>query len=172
MLAGQTSAELENDINQLEASSIVKDFRKSAGPDHLSGKASEKGSLMTNWITYKKRLKGALRRSNVVYKFCFTASTNCEVSVDHVNAIPAGHAMRELLYDVISLTTSDIALGIVGRHEATLDGGEALKELEAKFITGHTLSIDGGLTIQLQEDLGMRQAEFKEEQLASRGPKL
>ena len=136
MLAGQTSAELENDINQLEASSIVKDFRKSAGPDHLSGKASEKGSLMTNWITYKKRLKGALRRSNVVYKFCFTASTNCEVSVDHVNAIPAGHAMRELLYDVISLTTSDIALGIVGRHEATLDGGEALKELEAKFITG------------------------------------
>jgi len=43
---------------------------------------------------------------------------------------------------------------------------------EAKFITGHTLSIDGGLTIQLQEDLGMRQAEFKEEQLASRGPKL
>ena len=43
---------------------------------------------------------------------------------------------------------------------------------EAKFITGHTLSIDGGLTIQLQEDLGMRQAEFKEDQLASRGPKL
>ena len=52
------------------------------------------------------------------------------------------------------------------------NGVRFLCSSEAKFITGHTLSIDGGLTIQLQEDLGMRQAEFKEEQLASRGPKL
>ena len=52
------------------------------------------------------------------------------------------------------------------------NGVRFLCSSEAKFITGHTLSIDGGLTIQLQEDLGMRQADFKEEQLASRGPKL
>ena len=39
---------------------------------------------------------------------------------------------------------------------------------EASFITGHSLNIDGGLTIQLQEDLGMRQAEFKELQLSQR----
>ena len=39
---------------------------------------------------------------------------------------------------------------------------------EASFITGHSLNIDGGLTIQLQEDLGMRQAEYKELQLSQR----
>ena len=39
---------------------------------------------------------------------------------------------------------------------------------EASFITGHSLNIDGGLTIQLQEDLGMRQAAFKEFQLSQR----
>ena len=48
------------------------------------------------------------------------------------------------------------------------NGVRFLCSSEAKFITGHTLSIDGGLTIQLQEDLGMRQADFKEEQLKSR----
>lgn len=42
---------------------------------------------------------------------------------------------------------------------------------EASFITGHSLNIDGGLTIQLQEDMGMRQAEFKELQLSQR-PRL
>jgi NAD(P)-dependent dehydrogenase (short-subunit alcohol dehydrogenase family) len=39
---------------------------------------------------------------------------------------------------------------------------------EASFITGHALNIDGGLTIQLQEDMGMRQAEFKEQQIKAR----
>lgn len=31
---------------------------------------------------------------------------------------------------------------------------------EATFITGHSLVVDGGLTIQLQENLGVRQARF------------
>ena len=31
---------------------------------------------------------------------------------------------------------------------------------EAAFITGHTLVVDGGLTIQLQEDFGVRQANY------------
>ena len=43
---------------------------------------------------------------------------------------------------------------------------------EAKFITGHVLNIDGGLTIQLQEDMGIRQAEFKQQQLAASQSKL
>jgi hypothetical protein len=33
---------------------------------------------------------------------------------------------------------------------------------------GHVMNIDGGLTIQLQEDMGMRQAEFREEQLKAK----
>jgi enoyl-[acyl-carrier-protein] reductase (NADH) len=31
---------------------------------------------------------------------------------------------------------------------------------DASFITGHTLTIDGGLSIQLQERFGTRQAEY------------
>ena len=51
------------------------------------------------------------------------------------------------------------------------NGVRFLCSSEAKFITGHILTIDGGQTIQLQEDFGVRQAKFKEEQIAAR-PKL
>ena len=62
----------------------------------------------------------------------------------------------------------------MGRWGTPEDIGQTVKFLasdEASFITGHSLNIDGGLTIQLQEDMGMRQAEFKELQLTQR-PKL
>jgi enoyl-[acyl-carrier-protein] reductase (NADH) len=48
----------------------------------------------------------------------------------------------------------------VGRPE---DIGNAIVFLcsdEASFITGHSLVVDGGLTVQLQEDFGVRQAQF------------
>ena len=31
---------------------------------------------------------------------------------------------------------------------------------EASFITGHSLVVDGGMTVQLQEDFGVRQAAY------------
>ena len=31
---------------------------------------------------------------------------------------------------------------------------------DAAFITGHTLMVDAGLTVQLQEKLGLRQAQY------------
>ena len=34
---------------------------------------------------------------------------------------------------------------------------------EASFITGHSLVVDGGLTIQLQEDFGVRQAHYMQD---------
>ena len=34
---------------------------------------------------------------------------------------------------------------------------------EASFITGHALPVDGGLTIQLQENFGVRQAKYVQE---------
>ena len=34
---------------------------------------------------------------------------------------------------------------------------------EASFITGHTLAIDGGLTVQLQEKFGARQGRYIQE---------
>ena len=34
---------------------------------------------------------------------------------------------------------------------------------EASFITGHALAVDGGLTVQLQEDFGVRQAHYAQQ---------
>ena len=34
---------------------------------------------------------------------------------------------------------------------------------EASFITGHALVVDGGLTIQLQENLGVAQAQYAQD---------
>ena len=34
---------------------------------------------------------------------------------------------------------------------------------EASFITGHPLAVDGGLTIQLQENFGVRQGHYLKE---------
>ena len=133
---GQTMEELDNDINQCVAKDVVKDFRQTAGPDHLSGKGSEKDGVMNNWIKYKKRLKGALRRANFSFSFIFTESQNVDLSVTHLDVIPLGHAMNILLYDVLEMTTSDTALGIVGKFGGTTNGVGALKALDSKFITG------------------------------------
>ena len=133
---GQTMEELDNDINQCVAKDVVKDFRQTAGPDHLSGKGSEKDGVMNNWIKYKKRLKGALRRANFSFLFIFTESQNVDLSVTHLDVIPLGHAMNTLLYDVLEMTTSDTALGIVGKFGGTTNGVGALKALDSKFITG------------------------------------
>ena len=93
---GQTMDALGNDINQIEAKDVVKDFRQSAGPDHISGKGSDKEGVMHSWITYKKRLKGALRRANFSYKFFFTDSQNMDLSTVHLDCIPGDHPMNTL----------------------------------------------------------------------------
>lgn len=41
---------------------------------------------------------------------------------------------------------------------------------EASFITGHALAVDGGLTIQLQENLGVQQAKYAREHPDARMP--
>jgi len=41
---------------------------------------------------------------------------------------------------------------------------------EASFITGHALAVDGGLTIQLQENLGVQLAHFIQEHPGTRLP--
>jgi hypothetical protein len=49
-----------------------------------------------------------------------------------------------------------------GEPRDIANGVKFLCSTEAKFISGHSLVIDGGLTIQLQEDLGQRQFELGE----------
>ena len=136
MLRGMTTAELEAEMEELVSSDIIKDFRKTAGADHFSGEAGgEAGESLTEYINWKIRLKGALRRANKSYKFLFSHSKNCDISVIHCNNMP-GSGMSEALYDVLSMVTSDTALGIIRNHENTLDGGAALQELDKVYITG------------------------------------
>jgi NAD(P)-dependent dehydrogenase (short-subunit alcohol dehydrogenase family) len=84
-----------------------------------------------------------------------------------VNAICPGHIVTERLEEQWAGNPSGLEffedqypLRKVGRPE---DIGNAIVFLcsdEASFITGHSLVVDGGLTVQLQEDFGVRQAQF------------
>jgi NAD(P)-dependent dehydrogenase (short-subunit alcohol dehydrogenase family) len=47
-----------------------------------------------------------------------------------------------------------------GLPEDIANGVTFLCSKEASFITGHSLVIDGGLSIQLQEDFGVDQAKY------------
>ena len=47
-----------------------------------------------------------------------------------------------------------------GKPEEIAAGIAFLCSDDASFITGHTLMIDGGLTVQLQEKFGLRQAKY------------
>jgi NAD(P)-dependent dehydrogenase (short-subunit alcohol dehydrogenase family) len=73
---------------------------------------------------------------------------------------PSGHAYFENQYPLRRLgTTDDIAQGVV-----------FLCSEEASFITGHALVIDGGLSIQLQENFGVRQGRYMVEHPETRIP--
>jgi NAD(P)-dependent dehydrogenase (short-subunit alcohol dehydrogenase family) len=85
-----------------------------------------------------------------------------------VNAICPGHIVTERVWES---TWKDNPEGLkffddqypVGRSGVPQDIGNAVTFLlsdEASFITGHALPVDGGLTIQLQENFGVQQVHF------------
>ena len=120
MLRGMTTAELEAEMEELVSSDIIKDFRKTSGADHFSGEAGvEAGESLTDYINWKIRLKGALRRGSKSFKFLFSHSKNCDISVIHLNNMP-GSGMSEALYDVLSMVTSDTALRVLSGTMRTL----------------------------------------------------
>ena len=89
MLNGKSEEELKTEIKKLVAADVVKDFRKTAGPDYFSGKAGgDLGETLTDFINWKTRVKGALRRANYSYRFLFTNTKNCDLSTIHVSNIP------------------------------------------------------------------------------------
>lgn len=84
-----------------------------------------------------------------------------------VNAICPGHIMTERMHErwtknpsLFPFFEQQYPLRRVGRPEDIANGVAFLCADQAAFITGHTLVIDGGLTIQLQEDLSLRLAQF------------
>ena len=85
-----------------------------------------------------------------------------------VNAVLPGHMLTERLIDTmwkdnpsgLEFFKDQYPLRDVGRAEDIANAVLFLCSDEASFITGHPLAVDGGLTIQLQENFGVRQAHY------------
>ena len=84
-----------------------------------------------------------------------------------VNAILPGHMVTERLRarweenpSGLRFFADQYPLRRVGTMVDIANGAVFLCSEEASFITGHSLVIDGGLSIQLQEDFGVRQANY------------
>ena len=87
-----------------------------------------------------------------------------------VNAICPGHIVTERLRAGWNENPSgerffedQYPLRKLGKPEDVANAVVFLSSDEAAFITGHALVVDGGLTIQLQEDFGVRQANYMQE---------
>ena len=84
-----------------------------------------------------------------------------------VNAVLPGHMLTERLQETWEGNPSGLRffedqypLRKVGRAEDIANAVVFLCSDEASFITGHPLVVDGGLTAQLQENFGVRQAHY------------
>jgi NAD(P)-dependent dehydrogenase (short-subunit alcohol dehydrogenase family) len=87
-----------------------------------------------------------------------------------VNAIAPGHIVGEGLAKMWEANPSGLEFFAnqypvrrTGVPDDIANGIAFLCSDEASFITGHTLAIDGGLTVQLQEKFGARQGRYIQE---------
>ena len=94
-----------------------------------------------------------------------------------VNAICPGHIATERIRAAARDNPSGVRflegqypLRRVGRPVDVANAIVFLCSEEASFITGHGLVVDGGLTVQLQEDFGVRQAQYMQEHPDTRLP--
>jgi 3-oxoacyl-[acyl-carrier protein] reductase len=84
-----------------------------------------------------------------------------------VNAICPGHIVTERMQthwdknpSLLEMFKAQYPLRRVGKPEDIANAIRFLCSDEAAFITGHTLVVDGGITIQFQEEFGISQAQF------------
>ncbi len=87
-----------------------------------------------------------------------------------VNAICPGHILTEGLTKMwegnepgLKFFESQYPVRRVGYPDDIANAIGFLCSQDAPFITGHALFVDGGLTIQLQEDFGVQQAKYARE---------
>jgi NAD(P)-dependent dehydrogenase (short-subunit alcohol dehydrogenase family) len=87
-----------------------------------------------------------------------------------VNAICPGHILTEGLTKMwegneagLKFFEDQYPVKRVGKPEDIANAIAFLCSEDATFITGHALFVDGGLTIQLQEDFGVAQAKYAQE---------
>jgi NAD(P)-dependent dehydrogenase (short-subunit alcohol dehydrogenase family) len=106
-------------------------------------------------------------------KAALIASTRqmaCDFGPDgiRVNAVCPGNIVTERIYDRYwkanpegrKLFQDQVPLRRDGRPEDVAEAVAFLCSDAAAFITGHALVVDGGMTIQMQENLAMRQARY------------
>lgn len=84
-----------------------------------------------------------------------------------VNAICPGHILTERMLErwernpsLLPFFEQQYPVRRVGKPEDIANAVAFLCSDQATFITGHTLVVDGGMTIQLQENLTLRLAQF------------
>lgn len=84
-----------------------------------------------------------------------------------VNAICPGHIVTERMQEkwmqnpsLLTFFEQQYPLRRVGKPEEIANAVAFLCSDQASFITGHALVVDGGMTVQLQEDLTIRLAQF------------
>ena len=94
-----------------------------------------------------------------------------------VNAIAPGHIVSEGLAakweenpEGLAFFAEQYPVRRTGIPDDIANGIAFLCSDDASFITGHTLAIDGGLTVQLQETFGLRQARYAREHPDKRLP--
>ncbi len=87
-----------------------------------------------------------------------------------VNAICPGHILTETQAKMwednpegLKFFEDQYPVRRVGESDDIANAIAFLCSDEASFITGHALAVDGGLTIQLQENLGVQQAKYARE---------
>jgi NAD(P)-dependent dehydrogenase (short-subunit alcohol dehydrogenase family) len=87
-----------------------------------------------------------------------------------VNAICPGHIVTERIeemwrdhQDALRFFVEQYPIRRTGKPVDIANAIVFLCSDEASFITGHALVVDGGLSIQLQEDLGVRLARYAQE---------
>ena len=84
-----------------------------------------------------------------------------------VNAIGPGHIVSEGLAEMwkenpdgLAFFAEQYPLRRTGTPDDIAGAIAFLCSADASFITGHTLMVDGGITVQLQEKFGIRQANY------------
>jgi NAD(P)-dependent dehydrogenase (short-subunit alcohol dehydrogenase family) len=101
-----------------------------------------------------------------------TKQMACDFGVDgiRVNAICPGHIVTERMQerwdsnpDGLRFFEQQYPIRRTGRPVDIANAIVFLCSEEASFITGHALVVDGGLTIQLQENLGVAQGRYAQQ---------
>ncbi len=145
----------------LGAKYAVPEMRR-VGGGHIVNIASVHGLLMAkDYLVYEAGKSAAI-------------GVTKQMAIQHgpdnirVNAICPGHMVTENIQRVmwddnpegLKLFADQYPLRRTGKPEEIASAVSFLCSDDASFVTGHALVVDGGLSIQLQENIGVQQANF------------